>query len=60
MPDPHVNRNSFLGAKLWEVGGVHGKEASTDLPDVGLILPPTKQWVLPPASHGVLNLFMFG
>lgn len=40
MPDPRVNRNLFLGAKLWAVGGVHGKEVLTDLPDIGLILPP--------------------
>lgn len=63
MPNPHVHRRSFLGAKVWEVEGAHGNRVLSDLPGIGLIFPEKIRIFFifcPPNISRVLNLALFG
>lgn len=37
MPNPHVNRRLFLGAKVWEVEGAHASGVLSDLPGISFL-----------------------
>lgn len=64
MPNPHVNRRSFLGAKVWEVEGAHASGVLSDLPGIGLIFPEEIRifflFFVPPTSHGYLICLYLG
>lgn len=63
MPNPHVHRRSFLGAKVWEVEGAHGNRVLSDLPGIGLIFPEKIRiflFFVPPTSHGYLIWLYLG